>query len=269
MRHVRRADRAERVPVSRPSWAAAVRVAVALAVLCGSVLAAGCSSGSGAPAAQGPASSETLAAAMTRLVSIDVDDPPAPSTGEGVAGAMDLKGPHPSHALSDPQQRAALEQQFAAARSAAAKYPTLATATAAGYVVTPFKEEGVGVHAVDWGLVKAFDPARPAMLLYDGTTPKARLLALSYYIVSAPSRQPAGFVGSDDHWHNHIDICIRAGELLPTTHRPDACAALHGTYLSGRNLWMLHLWIVKGEPNPWGLFATYNPRLDDGTGESH
>jgi hypothetical protein len=246
-----------------------VRAAGALALLCGAVVLAACGRGSDAPAARGPASNETVAAAMTRLVSIDVADPPVPSTGEGVAGAMDLKGPHPSHELRDPAQRAALDKQLDAARAAAAKYPTLATATAAGYVVTPFKEEGVGVHAVDWGLVKAFDPARPAMLLYDGTTPTARLLALSYYIVSPPDRQPAGFVGPDDHWHNHIDICIRAGQLLPTTHRPDACAQLHGTYLSGRNLWMLHVWIVKGETNPWGLFATYNPRLDDGQGESH
>jgi hypothetical protein len=268
MRHVRGVDRAEGVVVSRANGRVAVRAA-AVAVLCGSVLLAACGHDASAPVARGAASNESLAAAMHRLVSIDVADPPAPSSGEGVAGAMDLKGPHPSHTLRDPAQRAELDRQLAAARGAAAKYPTLATATAAGYVVTPFKEEGVGVHAVDWGLVRAFDPARPAMLLYDGTTPKSRLLALSYYIVSPPDRQPAGFVGPDDHWHNHIDICIRAGQLLPTTHLPAACAAQHGTYLSGRNLWMLHAWVVKGEPNPWGLFATYNPRLDDGRGESH
>ena len=260
--------------MSRVRRRAAVRALAALVVVCSAVMVAGCGPGADAsapagPAPAGPASNETLAAAMQRLVASDVRDPPAPSAGEGVAGAMDLKGPHPSHPLRDPRQRAELEQQLAAARAAAARYPTLADATAAGYIVTPLKEEGVGVHAVNWGLVKAFDPGRPAMLLYDGTVPTSRLVALSYYIQSPPNRQPSGFAGADDHWHNHIDICIRAGRLLPTTHRPDACAALQGTYLSGRNLWMLHAWIVKGEPNPWGIFATYNPRLDDGTGESH
>ena len=175
-------------------------------------------------------------------------------------GDMDLKGPHQTHPITDRTLRAEYQRQLAAARQVPARFPTLRDAVGAGYVVTPLLEPGVGVHAVNWSLVGPFDPGRPAMLLYDGTDPSARLVALSYYIESATTQQPAGFPGANDHWHNHIDICIADGKLLQTVHQPDVCRAQDGTYLTGRNLWMLHAWVVPGHHNPWGVFATYNPR---------
>lgn len=177
---------------------------------------------------------------------------------------MDMRGPHPMSPITDPAVQQVYDSQISSAKSATLPYPTLADAEAAGYVTTPLVEAGVGVHAVNWGLVGGFDPARPAMLLYEGIEPTSRLLALSYYIVSDPDRQPEGFAGPNDHWHNHIDICIAAGALLPTTHLPSDCADRGGVYLTGRNLWMLHAWVVDGVVNPWGVFATYNPDFEDG-----
>lgn len=28
-----------------------------------------------------------------------------------------------------------------------------------------------------------------------------------------------------------------------------------------RNRWMLHAWVVRGQKNPWGLFANGDPAL--------
>jgi len=202
---------------------------------------------------------------MEFLVSQDLAVKPPPATGEGAApGDMDERGPHPWRPISDPVLKARFDREMAGAEAAARRYPTLETAIRAGYVLTPLVEPGVGVHAVNWGLVGAFDPARPAMLLFESTLPTAPLIALSYYIISPPDEQPAGFAGDNDHWHNHIDICIKDGVLLPTTHLPADCSARGGTYLTGRNLWMLHAWVVAGVENPWGVFATYNPRLHGG-----
>jgi hypothetical protein len=47
-----------------------------------------------------------------------------------------------------------------------------------------------------------------------------------------------------------------AGENLP-----DASQCPNGVYLDGRNLWMLHAWVVPGVENPWGTFATVNPEV--------
>ncbi len=218
-----------------------------------------------APAGTDTGAKPDATAALARLRLDDVSDPPPASTQESAMGDMDIKGPHPAHRIADPALRARYDRQLTLARRAAARFPRLKDALAAGYIVTPFREAGVGVHAVNWSLVGAFDAARPAMLLFDGLDPSARLLALSYYIESAPDRQPQGFAGSNDHWHNHVDICIADGKLLATVHQPDACANQHGTYLTGRNLWMLHAWVVAGQTNPWGVFATYNPRVDDAT----
>lgn len=212
---------------------------------------------------------EDLAAAMRRLVSLDLTDKPPAATGEGAEGGMDMKGPHPSRPLANKALQVLYDGQIAEASAVAVRYPTLADAEANGYIITPLVEPGVGVHAVNWGLVGGFDPQRPAMLLYESLDPSSRIIALSYYILGEPDRQPEGFAGDNDHWHNHIDICIQAGTLLPTTHDPDECAASQGTYLTGRNLWMLHAWVVEGVTNPWGAFATYNPNFDADGGDDH
>jgi hypothetical protein len=246
-----------------------IRVAVPAVTML--LLTTGCGSGSGGTARTAPADRATRASAaeaLARLHRDDVPDAPAPSTSESAMGDMDRKGPHPEHPIADARVRARHDRQLAAARRVVSEYPTLRDATAAGYIVTPFREPGVGVHAVNWSRVGSFAPDRPAMLLYESLASDAPLVGISYYIQSPADRQPVGFAGPDDHWHNHIDICIADGKLLATVHRPAECAAKSGVYLTGRNLWMLHTWVVPGHANPWGVFATYNPNLDDRPGAS-
>jgi hypothetical protein len=153
------------------------------------------------------------------------------------------------------------------ARATAKMLPTVADALRAGYVPTGGSVgDGEGVHFTNWALVNCrFDPAHPSQLLYDGSTSTAPLVAFSYYVVS-DGRPPDGFPGNDDLWHRHFGICVRGTEMLdrlqPQGHETLAsCQAKLGRVLDGRDLWMLHAWVVPAWSNRHGLFAALNPRL--------
>src|SRR5205085_2854078 len=135
----------------------------------------------------------------------------------------------------------------------------------AGYVPTGGSAgDGDGVHFTNWSLVNChFDPARPSQLLFDGSSADAPLVAFSYYVVSA-GRPPEGFVGPEDIWHRHFGLCVRDGAMLdrlePQGHQTlDSCHAAGAVVLDGRDLWMLHTWIVPRYPNRRGVFAPLNP----------
>ena len=103
-----------------------------------------------------------------------------------------------------------------------------------------------------------FDAAQPSMLLYDGNGPSARLAGLSYY--SESPTMPTGFRAGGAQWHRHIGLCIVHGVLIGEgIVAPSACA--HGLLLPGRNIWMLHVWVVPGMANTDGVFAPVNPAL--------
>jgi hypothetical protein len=153
------------------------------------------------------------------------------------------------------------------ARLAAAQLGTVARALAAGYVPTGGSEgDGDGVHFTNWSLVTCrFDPAHPSQLLYDGSTADAPLVAFSYYLVSAHT-PPSGFAGDADRWHRHFGICVRGGAMLdrlrPQGHETlRSCRAAGGRVLDGRDLWMLHAWVVPRWTNRLGVFAPLNPEL--------
>jgi hypothetical protein len=107
------------------------------------------------------------------------------------------------------------------------------------------------------------------MLLFDGDGPDARLVGFSY-VVRSVGRPPAGFAGRADPWHQHYAICFANGRLvgsdilstgdcrvlgLLTSTTPDTVSS---ALLTGRDLWMLHAWVVPGRANPDGVFAPTN-----------
>jgi hypothetical protein len=179
--------------------------------------------------------------------------------------AEEIEGSH-EHGEAVPEQpldratRAALGEQLAFARAVALRYPTVADAEAAGYrMVTPYLPL-IGAHYVRWDLMDAvFDVAEPEMLLYDGTDAEARIVGLSYYVFS--SEAPDGFAGPNDHWHQHIGLCLRGGVVVggeKTT--PEQCAARGGTKVNTSG-WMVHAWVVPGWESPQGVFAPDHPGL--------
>jgi hypothetical protein len=205
------------------------------------------------------------AAAIVALGARANRDAPAPdeaSGGEHAAGHAEHAGhtdagPTTEVALSAADQ-AEFDRQWAAAVDAAARLATTEAAAAAGYVQSAAPGPGVGTHWVKWSLVDApFDPAAPAMLLFDdhpdGTS---ELAGFSYWLLDDTA--PEGFAGANDQWHQHTGICVVNGWVDREMAAPDACV---GTFLGGADLWMLHAWVVPDRPNRWGTFAVMNPAL--------
>lgn len=162
----------------------------------------------------------------------------------------------------DDATRDELAAQLVEARDVALRYPTVADATAAGYVmVTPYVPL-IGAHYVNWGLMDgAFDVARPEMLLYDGTDPGDRMVGLSYYQFS--STEPEGFAGPNDHWHQHIGLCLNSSLVVVggSSISEEECAERGGTKVDASNGWMVHAWVVPGWESQEGVFSAENADL--------
>ena len=157
-----------------------------------------------------------------------------------------------------PAEQDELDRQWETAVAAAARLDTAAKANAAGYFIASTNAPGVGVHFVNWELIdKPFDPAAPSMLLFDMSGADPVLAGFSYWLRS--DVPPAGFAGANDHWHQHSGLCIVNGWVdREEVEGPSLCG---GSYLGGRDLWMLHAWVAPGFANRWGDFVDTNPLL--------
>jgi len=166
------------------------------------------------------------------------------------------------HGVAVPEQpldaatRAALGAQLVRARTAALQFPTVTDAERAGYrMVTPYVK-GIGAHYMNFSLVDStFDVDHPEMLLYDGTAPTARIVGLSYYVLSGDAA-PDGFAGPNDHWHQHIGLCIKGTVVVGGEKLSEAeCTARGGVKSPGTGAWMVHAWVVPGWESPQGVFS--------------
>ena len=193
---------------------------------------------------------EQTAAIVALAAATSAEAPPAGHHGHSGGGPA-------TTVVLAADERATFEEQWQRAVAAVGGLDTPAEATAAGYTRAAVQGTGVGVHWVDWTLIdRPFDPARPAMLLFDERDGRSRLVGFSYW-VRTPS--PTGFAGTNDVWHQHTNLCIVNGwvdrEMSAT---PADCA---GSFLAGGDLWMLHAWVVPQYPNRWGDFAVLHPAL--------
>ena len=166
-----------------------------------------------------------------------------PAAAAGTAAA-------PGDAAPGAAAAGTLEEQLAAAKAAAARWPTLAAAQAQGWTLAEKYVPGTGSHWMHYkDIDSVFDPAAPEMLLFGGDGPDAPLVGLTYYVVH---KAPSGFTGDADVWHQHQDVCIGpegplfAGDGLGRCKAPSDWS------------WMLHAWVVPGWENPAGVFAMEN-----------
>ena len=164
----------------------------------------------------------------------------------------------PEVALS-PADQAVFDRQLAAAQAAIASLDTIEKAAALGYVEAASPAGGIGTHWVLWSqIAKPFDPAKPSMLLFDERRNPPVLVGYSYALQS-PTR-PEGFAGVNDHWHQHIGLCVSNTGWVVREQTPSADKCF-GTYIAGGDFWMLHAWIIPGYENRKGRFAPFNPKL--------
>ena len=123
--------------------------------------------------------------------------------------------------------------ELAAVRAATAQFHSIPAAEAAGYhkALWCFEKPGVGGMGWHWlkpQLIGTLTPTQPAALVFEPDGNQFKLVAVEY-IAPYSSTQPSLF--GRPFLHN----------LNP-------------------NVWALHAWIWK--PNPLGMFAPYNPKVD-------
>lgn len=180
------------------------------------------------------------------------------------------RGPSAWKSITDPATREQLRQQLAIAHDVTLKFPTTAAAEAAGYRKTTGYVPCIGAHYLNPLYLGQFDPARPAMLLYDGTNPDSRIVGLSYASMSG-DKPPEGFASPNDSWHQHNlngGLCLKGGVVVGAESTSEAeCKARGGFKVALDSLWMNHTWVADGWPSSWGIFSSEHPDLG-ATGES-
>lgn len=180
---------------------------------------------------------------------------------ETSAGHDHGHGSVPNQPLDD-ATRDELAAQLVEARDVALRYPTVADAEAAGYTMVTTYVPLIGAHYINWSLMDgSFQVGSPEMLLYDGTDPGSRMVGLSYYQFSPA--EPAGFAGPNDHWHQHIGLCLNAQLVVVggSSISAEECARRGGTKADASNGWMVHAWVVPGWESQEGVFSPENPDL--------
>lgn len=245
----------------------------------------------GCPAGQIPAPKPSLAAGNSTATSSTTTTLAADGHNHAAATCVpendngySLLGNGHHHAIVnnplDPVTQAELDRQLAITREIATLYPTVESAIAAGYKKAGPYSPGLGAHYTKSTMAE-LNPSgvmtdealrHPLSLLYFGNEPDSELVGYMYYSISAV--EPVGFVGTNDVWHSHTNICLKNGpdgvdapfgaDLQAT---PEQCAQVGG-YMLKQTQWMIHVWTVPGWDNlSGGVFQEENNKLacSDGT----
>ncbi len=177
-------------------------------------------------------------------------------------------------------ERTELAREMNLARDTALKYPTLGDAVKAGMTRAGPFSPGLGTHMInpaDYAYFVGPGPMTDAQIthplawIYDGTKPDSPVAGLFYM---ATVLDPQGFVGPNDVWHFHKNICLvmRPGGGTDTPLGADRdvtkaqCDAVHGALIKSTGP-LLHVWVVPGYEDSQGVFAHLNPAVtcNDGT----
>lgn len=175
----------------------------------------------------------------------------------------------------DPVTQQYLDEQLAQLKPLIEKYPTVAAAEAAGYHRQGPYSPGLGAHYLEGkyfvnpGPTMSDEALKHPMLIFDGITPDAKLAGFMYNILSFDTQNPPeGFIGPNDHWHYHTNVCLT---INPdgTTDAPlgaDASATKelcdqYGGRLLANTGYMVHVWPVPGYESPQGMFSNLNPKM--------
>ena len=166
--------------------------------------------------------------------------------------------------------QAILTNQLYGALLAAERYPTVASAKAAGMILAGGMAPGVGAHyqLISGNTLRGINPdgsvnpAYPASWIYASTADNAPVVGVMYIALTA--KPPAGFIGPNDHWHQHSNVCIQwtHGKIgvpfaADQSVTPQECADVHGIFMK-KTVWMVHAWVVPGWESPQGVFSHDN-----------
>ncbi len=174
----------------------------------------------------------------------------------------------------DAATRTQLTHQIAVSQDVAKMLPTVAAAEAAGYHRAGPYSPGLGAHYIRPtaaglnfdGVMDDSDLLSPLAIIYAGTNPDSPIAGFMYYAMSKD--EPQGFAGPNDHWHYHLNTCIKYnadGSIdapfgADTEAPADLCVQAGGQVLE-QTQYMVHVWSVPGWESQQGLFGEVNPAL--------
>jgi hypothetical protein len=174
----------------------------------------------------------------------------------------------------DNATQAALSQQLNHTSALIAKYPTVAAAEAAGYRRAGPFSPGLGAHYGGLGnrsmgddTLQGVDGPMYPMLIFDGTDPDSPIAGFMYLSLGRSTTEPEGFIGPNDHWHYHTNVCVvyRNG-VIESPFGADAnvnvhqCREVGGSFMPVTT-YMVHVWTVPGYESSRGVFSEINPKL--------
>jgi hypothetical protein len=170
----------------------------------------------------------------------------------------------------DPHDQAILTSQLSQAEQAALRFPTVASAKAAGMILAGGMAPGVGAHyqVINGNIFKGINPdgsinaEYPASWIYASTADNAPIVGVMYEAFG--QTPPSGFIGPNDHWHRHSNVCVQySGGKIAVPFAadqdvsPQECADVHGQFMQ-KTVWMVHAWVVPGWESPQGVFSHDN-----------
>ena len=223
-------------------------------------------------AATDPATSQVTGAGHARHAE-DEDDLGLSALENGHqhgAGVVDL----------DQETELRLHAQLAQTLDVAERYPTVADAEAAGFRRAGPFSPGLGTHYLPPNVASMnsdgdMDPEDLdwPVLIYDGWEPDSPVAGFMYMADGPDGEAPRGFIGPNDHWHYHTDVCIVYEDgvveapLGADRSATKAQCDQFGGFLIDRTGHMVHVWTVPGYESDKGVFSEVNPALacPDGT----
>jgi hypothetical protein len=164
-------------------------------------------------------------------------------------------------------------QQLDVVRSIIERYPTGADAERDGWRRATTNLKGIAAHYLRSGVAgflgtdAAFDVNEPEILLFDGETPDAPIVGVSYL---ASGADPEGFAGKWDVWHRHDAVCFAGGLVIgelgghedsQINMTEQQCAEAGGMQFPIAHLTMLHVWMKPGFESSAGVFSHDHPEL--------
>ncbi len=161
-----------------------------------------------------------------------------------------------------------LKGQIEQVRAVALKYPTVADATAAGYVRTTSDVPFMGQHYLNYDYVRdgVFDPSKPEGLLFSKVDSGPDKLVGVWFLqipgIGGVKKdvEPQGFAGSLDLWHSHSGLCLVGVSSASEGETKESCTAKSGSFTPDLR-WMMHVWVSPAQDNPDGVFAYLNNDL--------
>jgi hypothetical protein len=227
-------------------------------------------SGSGARASSATSTAGGSAAAQALSSTVKVPGENSKTFQSIVAGNETEQSELKKWVPLDAQSQAILSNQLYQALQAAERYPTVAAAKADHMILAGGMAPGVGAHyqVVNGDILKGINPdgtvnpLYPASWIYASTADSAPVVGVMYE--SFGQSPPAGFIGPNDHWHRHSDVCVQYGPgkisvpfAADQDVTPQECADVHGQFMK-KTIWMVHAWVVPGWESPQGVFSHDN-----------